>query len=939
MTSLRRQVILPLMVLGSVLALAGGWLLREINADGYHRHVVLRARLIAESVVTAAETIQAQEQFNRFVSNTAAEPGVEDIIVVAGNPRRVVASSRISWQNKVLSELQDAQLPRCLSDVARQRTVREQIVRGPDANSLDVVTQLQLRIGSSGTDAHTDGAVLVRIDTQMEANYLSHIMKLMVSLMTLGIVLLSAISYRVLSQQVIQPLGAIADVLTARASGDNSAYVTIDVGNELERLGGELNTLLDGLARREQQHVELHNALNESLLHIDEARRELEFRQYAIDQASIVAETDVTGRITYVNEKFCQISGYSYEELIGRDHRIINSGFHPPEFFRELYGTIARGKVWRGEICNRAKDGSLYWVDTTIVPTLNRRNEVTRYTAIRIDVTAEKLIKDRLQLVLEAAQVGVWDWDIVKREFFTNDQFREMLGYDDLPATLSIDWFFDTLHPDDHSLCQQKLAIASRDENYAYDVEFRLRTKSGSYKWIRSTGKVVGRDHQGKPTRMIGQHLDIHAKKMIEHELLQSKELSEAANRAKSEFLANMSHEIRTPLTAILGYADLLYDENAVANQPKQLEMVRTIQRNGEHLLAIINDILDLSKIEAGKMTIEHLPVELDQLAREVLALMQVRASAKNVGLLLRYDGPLPTSIHSDPVRLRQILVNLVGNAIKFTEKGHVRLSIKLDQQGDVPSLRLAIEDTGIGMTPAQLEKLFIAFNQADTSTTRKFGGTGLGLLISKRLSQMLGGDIEVASEPGKGSTFTAVIALDPVDLQTLAVLDDSGYSVLSVPRIEQSPAAMSATQLSGTRILFAEDGADNQRLISFILKKAGAEVTIVNNGEEAVRSLLVDGDLESEFLDPLPFDIVLMDMQMPVMDGYNASTLLRERGLRVPILALTAHAMGGEREKCLAAGCDDYATKPIDRQLLLRQIETLVNECAAQAVATADSE
>lgn len=395
--------------------------------------------------------------------------------------------------------------------------------------------------------------------------------------------------------------------------------------------------------------------------------------------------------------------------------------------------------------------------------------------------------------------------------------------------------------------------------------------------------------------------------------LQEARQAADAANLAKSQFLASMSHEIRTPMTAILGYADLLREET---DAPRCREAAGIIQRNGEHLLSLINDILDISKIEAGKLSLSSMRVSPLQIVEEVLDLMRVRAVGKNLRLEIACDTPIPETIQTDPLRLRQILVNLVGNAIKFTEHGVV--TVRLGCQESEPRLCIAVVDTGIGMTDAQIAALFRPFAQADASMTRRFGGTGLGLCISQRLAFMLGGEISVTSQFGAGSTFTVSLATGPLD--GIAMI-----SCLRTDRGSPSRAAGSAAEgalpdLAGCRVLLAEDGPDNQRLIAHLLRKSGAEVTVVENGRQAV-DLLSPDSLMAGQSQPPPFDVLLLDMQMPEMDGYTAATLLRSMGIRVPVVALTANAMHDERQRCLAAGCDDYATKPIERGTLLRQV------------------
>jgi len=394
------------------------------------------------------------------------------------------------------------------------------------------------------------------------------------------------------------------------------------------------------------------------------------------------------------------------------------------------------------------------------------------------------------------------------------------------------------------------------------------------------------------------------------HEAVQKqKESAEAANQAKSQFLANMSHEIRTPLTAILGFTEQLLHEDI--GEPERINSLRTIARNGEHLLGIINDILDLSKIEAGKLAVERLKFSPVQVAADVVSIMNVRAAAKGVDLCLKFISPIPESIQSDPTRLRQILINLVGNAIKFTEKGYVELQVAFDQTEPWrPLMRFSVIDTGIGMSKEQIHKIFEPFTQADGTTARKYGGTGLGLTISRRLTEMLGGEVKIESEVGQGTTFH--VTIDVGDLIGVRMLDDLR---LGVDRGTLPSQLQNLTDLSGVRILLAEDSPDNQALIVTILRRAGANVEISGNGEAAM-NLATEAQQAQH-----PFDVVLMDMHMPVLDGYEATRRLRKSGYERPIIALTANAMEGDRAKCISAGCNDYAVKPIDRPRLLAQI------------------
>ena len=384
-------------------------------------------------------------------------------------------------------------------------------------------------------------------------------------------------------------------------------------------------------------------------------------------------------------------------------------------------------------------------------------------------------------------------------------------------------------------------------------------------------------------------------------------EAGQRANVAKSEFLANMSHEIRTPMTAVLGYSDLLAAEE---QDPNKLKHLHTIKRNGEYLLDIINDILDLSKIEAGKLEIMPQPVQLMHLIEDVRSIMEVRTNEKGLKLTVQYQGQVPTAINSDPKRLKQILINLIGNAVKFTEQGSIRVVVRF--HADQELLFIDVIDTGIGMTPQQQSQLFQAFSQADASVTRNFGGTGLGLVISRRLARLLGGDITVESTKDEGSCFTVRIATGVVGQAMVA--ERQGQ-----PQPEDCDQDDGSIQLN-CRVLVVDDRRDIRFLSRTILTKAGADVAEAVDGAEAVEYV---GQAMSDHRSP---DLILLDMQMPVLDGYQTATRLREMGYVQPIIALTADAMQGDMNRCLRCGCNDYLSKPIDASTLLQKIAELTD-------------
>jgi two-component system CheB/CheR fusion protein len=389
---------------------------------------------------------------------------------------------------------------------------------------------------------------------------------------------------------------------------------------------------------------------------------------------------------------------------------------------------------------------------------------------------------------------------------------------------------------------------------------------------------------------------------------------AEEANRAKSLFLANMSHEIRTPLTAIIGFADLLSENRLSADEAS--DSLSTIRRSSGHLLSMVNEILDLSRIEAGDLRITTSPCDVRSIIDDAQRLVRESAEAKGLRLTISIDRMLPFRCETDPVRLRQIILNLLDNAVKFTPSGQVSLRASMPEEG---RLQIEVEDTGIGIDTDQLERLFRPFEQGDGSTTRRFGGAGLGLAIGRRLARAMNGDLTAERTPGPGSRFVLTIAAPRVHAES------------PLPRVRHEPRSDSELPLASKRILIAEDGADNQRLLKIVLTRAGASLTLVEHGEAAVSaSDAATGSGE-------PFDLIIMDMQMPVMDGYDATRTLRFKGVSTPILALTAHAMTGAKEECLNAGCTDYMSKPIDRHELVKLCRQLILDSAAALTPRAD--
>lgn len=529
--------------------------------------------------------------------------------------------------------------------------------------------------------------------------------------------------------------------------------------------------------------------LSDKSQELEAANRELSTHQEAVNQHAIVSSSDSKGNITYVNDKFCNISQYTKEELIGNNHRILKSEDLSDELYRTMWQTISSGKIWQGNLKNRAKDGSFFWVATTIVPFINEKGVPTGYIAIRTDIT-------------------------------------------------------DRIH------AEQEL-----------------------------------------------QEVNLHLEELVNSrtsELQKQKKLAEEANTAKSQFLANMSHEIRTPMNAILGMTYLALKTELTE---KQKNLIEKAHFSAENLLVILNDILDISKIESGKLEMEDSIFNLTDIVAHSVNLIHDPAEKKSIQVKVQVHKDIPKMLVGDSLRLGQVLTNLVNNAVKFTEiNGIITISaaIQEDEQDNV-LLHLSVNDTGIGITKEQQSKLFESFSQVDSSTTRKYGGTGLGLMISKQITELMGGRIWVESIVGKGSTFHFTVRLKKLPATTrFEPITKQNRSVESIQK---------ETNLQGVHLLLVEDNEINKELAIDLLTHQGIQVDCAENGAEAL-----------EMLKRTEYDGVLMDCQMPVMDGYEATQEIRthKRFKNLPIIAMTANVMNEDVKRALESGMNDHIAKPV---------------------------
>ena len=618
----------------------------------------------------------------------------------------------------------------------------------------------------------------------------------------------------------------------------------------------------------------------------------------------------------YYSPHVANILGYSAEYLCQHPY-LWHDSIHPDDLSMvdQAIDAMSQGIGYNLEYRIRNVKNEWVWLNDRNLVHKNNHNETVFY-GLAIDITSTKQAELALhesetayRLAMDATQDGLWDWNIASESVYFSPAWYRILGITDLRNKYT-EWE-DRVHPDDKHRALASMKAHLNQETNGWQEEHRLKKVDGSWVWVLGRGQVVERNSDGKPLRMIGTMTDISERKaaelvMKEHQekleeavkkqterLEIEKQAAEAANKAKSDFLANMSHEIRTPMNAIIGMTHLALQTNL---NEKQEDYISKAHHSAENLLGILNDILDFSKIEAGKMETEETCFQLNELIDNFVNVLQLKSEEKGIKLSILVEDDIPQSLIGDPLRLNQVLINLGGNAVKFSNTGDtvlLNVATKEESATDI-LLQFTIEDTGIGMTEEQQKKLFHAFSQADTSTTRKYGGTGLGLIISKKIAHMLGGDIEMCSNKDVGSTFKFIVNLKKPQDQNVPT---------SNAQQREAQANQAAIQLAGAKVLLVEDNEFNQELIQVLLTARNISLTIARNGIEAL-----------DILSKENFDGVLMDCQMPIMDGYDATREIRkyDKFKDLPIIAMTANTMKGDKEKTLEAGMNDHISKPI---------------------------
>ena len=703
---------------------------------------------------------------------------------------------------------------------------------------------------------------------------------------------------------------ALAQLVAAAQQQAHLHAQHAQVQNNLADLQAMLNRMLQPLGLHIKNWQDPAQALLQLRVIADDFEvqyRAMLLRERTLNQHAIVSATDVHGTITYVNDLFCEINGMAPHQLLGKNHRIIASGIHPRAFYTGMWEAISQGHTWHGEICNRSPvTGQAYWVAATIVPFLDANGLPKEYISVRTDITKRKKLEQELaheRSFLESITAnlgkGVMVLDREERCTFLNPEAERLLGWTLAQLKgqpLHGQMYFCASQPegDDAPACPVCLCHALQ-ECVPFDMQDDLvlvHKERGPFPAAMTVSPLF---EDGVLTGCVAVFHDITQLKRHEAELRQAKEQAEQASQARSSFLANMSHEIRTPLNAILGFTEALLDTPL---NPQQQRQLTTVRQSGRTLLGLLNDILDTAKLEKGAVQLEVRDFSLRQLCQQLVDMLSLEAGKKALSLYLDYPPEEPEFFQGDALRIHQVLLNLLSNAIKFTAIGSVTLHVR---QGPEQWLHVQVQDTGIGMTAEQLSRVFTPFAQADASTTRRFGGTGLGTTIARQLVELMHGRLQVSSIPNQGTCFTVCLPLPP------------GQPVAATPML-------ASVALPPLRILAVDDVPENLELLQLVLARDGHQVTLASGGQAALALLKAQA-----------FDVVLLDLHMPDIDGFAVTTQWRawqaQQGQApTPVIALSASVLLQDRQQAFDVGMNGFAQKPLSVPCLQAEIARVLH-------------
>ncbi|NVO21700.1 MAG: response regulator [Bacteroidetes bacterium] len=623
-----------------------------------------------------------------------------------------------------------------------------------------------------------------------------------------------------------------------------------------------------------------------------EAENQLRLQGAALTSAAnAIVITNNKGIIISVNPAFTSLTGFTEEEVLGKNHReITKSGIHPDSFYKNLWETILSGKVWHGEMINRRKDGAFYNEEMTITPVHNNQGDISQFVAIKQNITERKIAELAIEAserkyrkLVDNAIIGIYTSNFEGEFLQVNEPLCKILESPSVNKLLKIQINQLYKYPDQRQVLLDSLMTTGKIMNH----EVELLTTKGNERNVVINAILEG-------NQIIGMLVDITERKKNELELLKAKEKAEESDKLKTSFLANMSHEIRTPMNAILGYTELIISPE-YADEEKH-EYISVISKSSKQLLKIINDILEISKIATGQLTASHEQFILNDLLKEIHTENLPAANSKKLKFTFDFSLPNPASkINFDDAKLKQILNVLIDNAIKFSEKGSIKFGYYLKES----ILEFYVKDEGIGISKENQEIIFERFRQLEDSYTRKYGGSGLGLPIAKAFVELLGGSIRVESELGVGSTFTFSIPYIPVE-----------------SAVKQNSSSGIPEDFQDYVFLVAEDDDINFVYMERLLMRTNAAIIRAANGKEAVDYCLAGNSV----------DLILMDINMPFMNGLEATHIIRERYPELPIIAVTAYSLSGDKETCISAGCNDYIAKPILRDELFRKLHQYLN-------------